>query len=107
MLNFLVMWILVFFDLPTDTKKDRKIYARFRKAILANGFKMLQYSMYIRHCSSRDKGEVYLRRIKRRLSDRGMVGIMSMTDKQFNLVEIFQGKDRIDNFIALEDLIIY
>jgi CRISPR-associated protein Cas2 len=32
------MWVLVFFDLPTETKKDRKIYSKFRKDLLQDGF---------------------------------------------------------------------
>lgn len=34
------MWILVFFDLPTDTKKERKAAAKFRKDIMGDGFTM-------------------------------------------------------------------
>lgn len=41
------MWILVHFDLPTETKKDRRNYAQFRKKIMADGFAMFQFSMYI------------------------------------------------------------
>ena len=43
-----IMWVLVFFDLPTETKKDRKIYTKFRKDILADGFTMFQFSIYLR-----------------------------------------------------------
>ena len=38
------MWVLVFFDLPTETKQDRKNYARFRKNMLADGFQMFQFA---------------------------------------------------------------
>ena len=27
--EYRIMWLLVFFDLPTDTKKDRKAYADY------------------------------------------------------------------------------
>ena len=29
--EYRIMWILVLFDLPTETKKDKKAYALFRK----------------------------------------------------------------------------
>ena len=32
--EYRIMWVLVFFDLPTDTKKDRKAHALFRKNLL-------------------------------------------------------------------------
>ena len=34
------MWVLVFFDLPTDTRKNRKVAASFRKSLLTDGFEM-------------------------------------------------------------------
>ena len=36
--EYRIMWLLVFFDLPTDTKKDRKAYATFRKQLINDGF---------------------------------------------------------------------
>jgi CRISPR-associated endonuclease Cas2 len=45
------MWVIAMFDLPTDTKKARRAYARFRKDLLEDGFTMTQYSVYSRHCS--------------------------------------------------------
>ncbi len=89
------MWVLVFFDLPTETKKDRKIYARFRKDILADGFSMFQFSIYLRHCASRENADVHIKRIKDILPARGHVGIMCVTDKQFGMLEIFRGHDRV------------
>lgn len=90
------MWVMVLFDLPTETKKDRKNYTKFRKDILANGFQMFQFSMYIRHCSSRENAEVHTKRVKAILPPKGHVGIMNITDKQFGMMEIFRGKELID-----------
>ena len=90
------MWVLVFFDLPTETKKDRKIYARFRKDIMVYGFQMFQFSIYLRHCSSRENANVHIERVKKILPAKGHVGIMCITDKQFGMMEIFRGKEQID-----------
>lgn len=87
------MWILVFFDLPTDTKKHRKIAAGFRKKIMLDGFVMFQFSIYLRHCSSRENTDVHIKRVKKILPVKGHVGIMTVTDKQFSMMEIFRGKD--------------
>lgn len=87
------MWIMVFFDLPTETKKDRKNYAVFRKRIMSDGFQMFQFSMYIRHCSSRENMEVHIQRVKKILPPKGHIGIMSVTDKQFGMMEIYRGKE--------------
>ncbi len=58
--EFRVMWVLVFFDLPTATKKDRKAYTLFRKNLLNDGFVMFQMSIYARTCPSMDNAEVHM-----------------------------------------------
>lgn len=90
--EYRVMWILVFFDLPTETKKDRKAYALFRKRIMSDGFTMFQFSIYVRHCASKENMEVHKRRIKSFLPEFGNVGILCITDKQFGEIEIFSGQ---------------
>lgn len=91
-----IMWVLVFFDLPTETKVERKIYAGFRKSLLKDGFGMFQFSIYLRHCPSRENAEVHIKRVKRNLPDRGHIGIMCITDKQFGDMEIFYGQKVAD-----------
>lgn len=90
--EYRVMWILVFFDLPTETKKDRKVYADFRKRIMADGFTMFQFSIYVRHCASRENADVHVKRIKNILPEKGQIGILCITDKQFGDIELFYGK---------------
>jgi len=87
-----IMWILVFYDLPTETKKDRKVAQDFRKKILGDGFAMFQFSIYLRHCASMENAEVHIKRVQKILPERGHIGIMSITDKQFGMMKIFQGK---------------
>lgn len=89
-----IMWVMVFFDLPTDTKAQRKAAADFRKKMLQDGFAMFQFSIYIRHCSSRENAEVHRKRVKASLPSKGHVGIMTITDKQFTEIEIFYGWDK-------------
>ena len=87
-----IMWVLVFFDLPTETKTERKVAGNFRKEILADGFTMFQFSIYLRHCPSRENAEVHIKRVKKLLPEKGHVGIMCITDKQFGDMEIFYGQ---------------
>jgi CRISPR-associated protein Cas2 len=90
--EYRIMWILVFFDLPTETKQDRKNYTKFRDGMIDDGFFMFQFSIYVRHCASRENMEVHVKRIKEKLPPKGKVGIMTITDKQFGMMEIFDGK---------------
>ncbi|MBP6976822.1 MAG: CRISPR-associated endonuclease Cas2 [Bacteroidales bacterium] len=91
--DYRILWILVFFDLPVKTKKERKIASRFRKDIMGDGFTMFQFSIYVRHCPSRENADVHLKRVKRILPNKGHVGILTVTDKQFGNMEIFYGRD--------------
>jgi CRISPR-associated protein Cas2 len=87
------MWVLVFFDLPTETKTDRKIYSTFRKKLLKDGYSMFQYSIYVRHCPSMENATVHKQRVKKNLPDKGNIGILTITDKQFGMMELFYGRD--------------
>jgi len=87
--EYRIMWIMVLFDLPTETKTDRKRAARFRKDLLQDGFEMLQFSIYWRHCASKENAEVHINRVKEVLPKYGKVGILTITDKQFGNMEIF------------------
>ncbi len=91
-----VMWILVFFDLPTETDKDKKRYTKFRKGLLEDGFTMFQFSIYMRHCSSRENADVHIKRVKRFLPELGHIGILLITDKQFGQIELFIGKKEVE-----------
>lgn len=90
--QYRIMWILVFFDLPTETKKQKKDYTTFRKKLLDDGFTMFQFSIYLRHCASRENAQVHINRVKKRLPPQGQIGVLCVTDKQFGSMELFVGK---------------
>ena len=92
--QYRIMWILVFFDLPTETKKDRKNAGLFRKRLQKDGFSMFQYSIYMRHCASRENMNVHIKRVKSFLPPDGFVAIMQITDKQFGMIELYHGKKK-------------
>ena len=90
--EYRIMWVLVFFDLPVTTKKERKAAADFRKKIMADGFTMFQFSMYVRTCPSDENAEVHIKRVKALVPEFGNIGIMKVTDKQFGAMEIFSNR---------------
>ncbi|HLW40235.1 MAG TPA: CRISPR-associated endonuclease Cas2 [Brumimicrobium sp.] len=91
-----IMWVLVFFDLPTETKRDRKAATRFRKQLINDGFTMFQFSIYLRHCPSRENADVHINRTKNNLPKHGKIGILCVTDKQFGNMEVFFGQKEAD-----------
>lgn len=91
--EYRILWVLVLFDLPTETKKERQVASRFRKDIMNDGFAMFQFSIYLRHCSSRENADVHIKRVKKALPAKGHIGIITITDKQFGMMELFYGKE--------------
>lgn len=89
-----IMWVMVLYDLPTETKAMRKAANLFRKRLEDDGFALFQFSIYIRHCPSRENAEVHIRRVKAMLPKHGKVAIMSITDKQFGDIEIFFARSK-------------
>lgn len=102
-----LMWILVFFDLPTYTAEDRKIATEFRKNLLEEGFTMFQFSIYTRPCPSRERVDVHTNRIERVLPPRGKVGIMPVTDKQFGLMKLYFGSTSAPTPEGYEQLMLF
>ena len=91
-----IMWLFVFFDLPTNTPRERKHYAQFRKDLKSDGFTMMQFSVYARHCASPESADVHERRIKSFVPKKGQVSILRITDKQYSNIVNFWGGGRQD-----------
>jgi len=89
-----IMWVLVLYDLPTETKTNMRDANLFRKRLLDDGFSLFQFSMYVRHCPSRENAEVHIKRVKSMLPKAGKVAIMCITDKQFGEIEIFFARNK-------------
>ncbi|MCK9256007.1 MAG: CRISPR-associated endonuclease Cas2 [Bacteroidales bacterium] len=87
-----IMWLFVYFDLPTNTKKERKAASLFRKNLLKDGFTMMQFSVYVRHCASKESSDVHIKRVSSFVPDYGMVSILQITDKQYGNMINFWGK---------------
>lgn len=91
--QYTILWVFVLFDLPTETKKDRKQYALFRKNLIKDGFTMMQFSIYVRHCNSRENAEVHIKRVKSFLAPKGEIIILTLTDKQFGMMEFYRNRE--------------
>jgi CRISPR-associated protein Cas2 len=92
--SYRTMWILVMFDLPVKTPVARQSYAEFRRMLKRDGFSMLQYSVYGRHCPSDENAQVHMAQVEAHLPLEGRVRILSVTEKQFERMRCFWGKMR-------------
>ena len=92
--GYAIMWRYVMFDLPVETKSQRRVAARFRKDLLKDGFTMHQFSVYVRHCASNEAATVHIKRIKNMVPEEGIISVLKVTDKQFGDTIRFIGKKR-------------
>ena len=79
-----IMWLIVMFDLPTKTKKERHDYAAFRKNLEKDGFVMHQFSVYCRFCASMEARDVHVKRVRVNMPSKGRLSIITITDKQYS-----------------------
>lgn len=86
--------MLVMFDLPVVEKIDRKAATGFRNFLLDQGFAMAQYSVYYRMVSGKNSGYTMEKKIRDNLPEYGSVQIVSITDKQYENISLFNGKRR-------------
>lgn len=99
------MRLIVFFDLPVQTKQQRKIYANFRKFLLEDGYVMLQFSVYVRITRNHDDLNKHINRVKRNLPSEGKVRCLSITDKQYANMLILLGENKPEEELSSLELI--
>ncbi len=105
-MNFRYMRILLFFDLPTDTAKDRKVYSKFRKLLINEGFIMMQESVYTKLALNNSIVNSIKEKINKNKPPKGIVQMLIITEKQFNSIEYIVGKKNTDITDNTERLII-
>ncbi len=86
------MRLMVMFDLPTETSKQRKQYRQFRKKLINEGFIMIQYSVYVRVCTTKSAAEFLEKRIKDFLPDEGIIQSLVLTEKQYSDMHFLRGR---------------
>lgn len=85
------MWLLAMFDLPVLTKPERKAAAGFRKALVKDGFMMLQFSVYARPCPNEENAKVHVARVRKAVPPAGEVRVLLLTDLQFGRMTVVSG----------------
>jgi len=92
-----ILWIQVLFDLPTNSKKERKAASAFRNSLLDLGFQMAQFSVYQRFCAGKEAVEKYIKKIEKFVPESGKINILVFTDKQYENIITFNGKKEKSN----------
>ncbi len=105
-MSYRFMRVLVFFDLPTETPDDRRNYRRFRKALISNGFIMMQESVYCRLLINAGAGKAAMDTVRKNRPPAGLVQMLTVTEKQFAGMEYLVGRLETDVVTSDERLVI-
>lgn len=100
------MRIIVFFDLPTETNEDKRAYRRFRKALIKDGFIMMQESVYTKLLTTPSVENSVKNMIRKNKPAKGIVQALTVTEKQFSKMEFVVGEYHSDIIDTEERLVI-
>lgn len=78
-----LMWMMVMFDLPTETPSQRKAASVFRTFLQKSGFEMVQFSVYVQFTGTLESSQKFIKAIKNNCPSMGDINILFFTDKQF------------------------
>jgi CRISPR-associated protein Cas2 len=92
--GYQLMWMIVMFDLPVDTKANNRAATKFREFLLDEGFEMSQFSVYARFVNGKEQFDTYVRRVGRNLPPKGEIHILQFTDRQYETIIRFSAQSR-------------
>lgn len=92
-MSYRFMRILIMFDLPVETKAQVRVYNKFRKQLIKEGFLMLQYSIYIKTCINREAANGTINIIKKYLPKNGHIRSLIITEKQYENMIVLLGEE--------------
>lgn len=105
-MSFRYMRTILFFDLPSVTNKDKKIYRKFVKDIKKMGFYMIQESVYVKLSINNKAAENTKNKVNSFLPDSGSVILLTITEKQFNSMDILIGEIKTDVISSTDRVIV-
>ena len=89
------MRLMVFFDLPTLTKADKRAYLVFRRFLIQDGYDMIQWSVYGRIVNGFDAMETHIKRLSANLPPEGSVRCLQISEKQFAQMKLLVGQPKM------------
>ena len=97
--------MIVFFDLPVVTTKERKVATKFRNFLLKDGYHMIQWSVYSRLCNGTDAVATHQQRLKLNLPQKGSVRLLVLTEKQYESIDVLVGTATFEDSPEAAELI--
>ena len=100
-MSYKFMRIVLFFDLPTLTEKNRKEYAFLIKI----GFMMLQESVYVKLALNATTTNTLMKNLEKNKPEEGLIQILLVTEKQYSKLYMLLGENRNEVLDTTERLV--
>ena len=104
-MSYRFMRIVLFFDLPTLTEKNRKEYTRFRKFLIKIAFMMLQESVYVKLALNATTTNTLMNNLEKNKPEEGLIQILLVTEKQYSKLYMLLGENRNEVLDTTERLV--
>ncbi len=106
-MDYKLMRLLCMFDLPMESGEEKRAYRNFRRDLIKEGFVMMQYSVYVRVCPSREYANRLEKRIQKFIPEEGNVRLLCVTEKQYSDMKLLVGsRSTAEEAIGVEMMII-
>lgn len=106
-MDYKLMRLLCMFDLPMESGEEKRAYRNFRRDLIKEGFVMMQYSVYVRVCPSREYANRLEKRIQKFIPEEGNVRLLCVTEKQYSDMKLLVGsRNSAEESIGVERMII-
>lgn len=93
-MGYRYMRIIVMFDLPTETAKNKRDYTLFRKFLIKSGFLMMQESIYCKLAQNATAADSIVDNVRKNKPSDGLVQVLKITEKQFSKMEYIVGESQ-------------
>ena len=101
------MRLIVFFDLPVKTAKQRKDYRQFRKFLLKDGYLQLQESVFAKLVVNDGAAGAAVARLHKNRPPAGLVQVMKVSEAAYATMEYITGNRKAyDEVDTMEELLI-
>lgn len=84
--------MMVFYDLPTETRADRRRYAEFRKELIRSGYIQMQKSLYMKLIRNTENNISEMRKVKSISPTQGTVQVLPLKLEDFLALKTVSGK---------------
>lgn len=101
------MRVMVFFDLPVETKEDIRQYTKFRKYLIGQGFIMMQKSVYSKITLNGVASNAVIANLRKNLPKMGIVQTLIVTEKQFQSIEYMVGESQKETVDTQQRLLVF